>query len=55
MTQEAGGDAAVFDFNGDLLMIEIKVGHQGMAAEAGALIDHGVFYSIIPVDGYTAA
>lgn len=55
LTQEADGDAAVFDLNGDLLMTEIMVGHQGMTTEAGALINHGVFYSIIPANGYTAA
>lgn len=42
LTQDAEGDATVFDMNGDLLTTEIKVGD-----EAGNQISHGVFYSII--------
>ena len=42
LTQDAEGDATVFDMNGDLLTTEIVVGD-----EAGADITHGVFYSIV--------
>ena len=49
LTQEADGDAAVFDLNGDLLTTTIKVGDN-----AGVPMDHGVFYSIIPAKGYTS-
>lgn len=50
LTQEADGDAAVFDLNGDLLMTDIKVGYEG----GTGTMSHGVFYSIIPEDGWTA-
>ena len=44
LTQDAEGDATVFDMNGDLLTTVIKVGdHDG--SEEGML--HGVFYSIV--------
>ena len=42
LTQDAEGDATVFDMNGDLLTTEIKVGDNN-----GAPILHGVFYSIV--------
>lgn len=42
LTQDAEGDATVFDMNGDLLTTEINV-----ANESGADVKHGVFYSII--------
>lgn len=42
LTQDAEGDATVFDMNGDLLTTEIKVGD-----ENGKLITHGLFYSIV--------
>lgn len=38
LTQDAEGDATVFDMNGDLLTTEIKLGTVG---------EHGVFYSIV--------
>ena len=50
LTQEADGDAAVFDLNGDLLMTDINVGYEG----GTGTMSHGVFYSIIPEDGWTA-
>lgn len=50
LTQEADGDAAVFDLNGDLSMIDINVGYEG----GTGTMSHGVFYSIIPEDGWTA-
>ena len=42
LTQDAEGDATVFDMNGDLLTTEILVGR-----ESGDEDVHGVFYSII--------
>lgn len=42
LTQDAEGDATVFDMNGDLLTTEIKLGDN-----AGSPIVHGVFYSIV--------
>ena len=44
LTQDAEGDATVFDMNGDLLTTEIKVG-DNQGSTNGLL--HGVFYSII--------
>ena len=43
LTQDAEGDATVFDMNGDLLTTEILVGQK-----EGDPKPHGVFYSIIP-------
>ena len=43
LTQDAEGDATVFDMNGDLLTTEIVVGDK----DTKPLV-HGVFYSIIP-------
>lgn len=42
LTQDAEGDATVFDMNADLLTTEIKVGHKNNTDDL-----HGVFYSII--------
>ena len=42
LTQDAEGDATVFDMNGDLLTTLIKVG----TPDAGSMT-HGVFYSIV--------
>lgn len=42
LTQDAEGDATVFDMNGDLLTTEITVGDNN-----GTPIKHGVFYSIV--------
>lgn len=42
LTQDAEGDATVFDMNGDLLTTEILVGQK-----EGEPKSHGVFYSII--------
>lgn len=44
LTQDAEGDATVFDMNGDLLTTEILVGQRG---ETENPKPHGVFYSII--------
>ena len=42
LTQDAEGDATVFDMNGDLLTTEIKLGDS-----EGNSVVHGVFYSIV--------
>lgn len=42
LTQDAEGDAAVFDMNGDLLATEVKIG-----STDGKDISHGLFYSIL--------
>lgn len=44
LTQDAEGDATVFDMNADLLTAEIKM----PTTEASKYIVHGVFYSILP-------
>lgn len=51
LTQDAEGDATVFDMNGDLMTTNIKVGTDG--TNAGE-ISHGVFYSIIGENDSTA-
>ena len=43
LTQDAEGDATVFDMNGDLLTTVIKVGNKA----GDGTQEHGVFYSII--------
>lgn len=45
LTQDAEGDATVFDMNGSLLTTDIQVGN-----EAGVPVSHGVFYSIVDPD-----
>ena len=52
LTQDAEGDATVFDMNGDLLTTEILVGDK-KETEGGIL--HGVFYSIINPDEEASA
>ena len=42
LTQDAEGDAAVFDMNGDVLTTEILVNNHD-----GDAVEHGVFYSIL--------
>ena len=42
LTQDAEGDATVFDMNGDLLTTEIQVGKADGSTES-----HGVFWSVI--------
>lgn len=42
LTQDAEGDAAVFDMNGDVLTTEILVDNH-----SGEEVEHGVFYSIL--------
>jgi hypothetical protein len=47
LTQDAEGDATVFDMNGDLLTTEIKVGDN---TDSDATLTHGVFYSIVAAE-----
>ena len=42
LTQDAEGDAAVFDMNGDLLTTEVMIGTDGTTN-----VLHGLFYSIV--------
>ena len=42
LTQDAEGDAAVFDMNGDLLATEVQIG-----TNDGTTNPHGLFYSIL--------
>ena len=53
LTQDAEGDATVFDLNGDLLTTEILVGQGATFAESGVVT--GVFYSILPEAEIVAA
>ena len=46
LTQDAEGDATVFDMNGDLLITVVKI--PGAKGTEGTTVDHGVFYSILP-------
>ena len=50
LTQDAEGDATVFDMNGDLLTTEIMVGKADGSTEA-----HGVFWSVIDPSIITAS
>ena len=49
LTQDAEGDAAVFDMNGDLLVTEIKIGNTTGTDDSQEKPDmvHGLFYSIV--------
>lgn len=47
LTQDAEGDATVFDMNGDLLTTEILVGDN---TDTDATLTHGVFYSIVAAE-----
>ena len=46
LTQDAEGDATVFDMNGDLLTTEILLGTDD--EDGNEKVPHGVFYSILP-------
>ena len=52
LTQDAEGDATVFDMNGDLLTTVMKIPGK-LNGETGTTVDHGIFYSILP--GNTAS
>jgi hypothetical protein len=48
LTQDAEGDATVFDMNGDLLTTEIGIADNGLALDQPMeVISHGVFYTIL--------
>lgn len=49
LTQDAEGDAAVFDMNGDLLITDIKIGSKDGSDGSSTKKDivHGLFYSIV--------
>lgn len=49
LTQDAEGDAAVFDMNGDLLITDIKIGSKEGSDDSSTKKDivHGLFYSIV--------
>lgn len=49
LTQDAEGDATVFDMNGDLMTTDIAIGDK-----EGKALTHGVFYSIISADDKNA-
>ena len=52
LTQDAEGDATVFDMNGDLLTTEILVAKSNAEGTAIENATHGVFYSIVdPTEG----
>ena len=51
LSQDAEGDATVFDMNGDLATTTITVGLDGNEAKD---VQVGVFYSIIPADGISS-
>ena len=54
LTQDAEGDATVFDMNGDLLTTEILISDSSLASGTKDTISHGVFYSIVDPDSYSA-
>lgn len=49
LTQDAEGDATVFDMNGDLLTTIMKIPGK-LNGETETTVDHGIFYSILPGD-----
>lgn len=57
LTQDAEGDAAVFDMNGDLLVTEVKIGNTTGTDGTTATPDmvHGLFYSIVAPNHPTPA
>lgn len=54
LTQDAEGDATVFDMNGDLLVTEIQISDHSSASGDKETVPHGVFYSIVDPKSYTA-
>lgn len=57
LTQDAEGDAAVFDMNGDLLVTEVKIGNEEGTENTDQKPDtiHGLFYSIVDPNHPTPA
>ncbi len=52
LTQDAEGDATVFDMNGTLKTTDIKIGTDNSEKN---IVSHGVFYSILSGDSTTSA
>ena len=50
LTQDASGDATVFDLNGDLLTVDILIGDNANTDLSKGVV-RGVFYTIMPVSG----
>lgn len=50
LTQDASGDATVFDLNGDLLTVDMLIGDNANTDLTGGVV-RGVFYSIMPSTG----
>ena len=50
LTQDAEGDATVFDMNGDLLTTVVKISNKA----GDASVEHGLFYSIVDPDAVQA-
>lgn len=53
LTQDAEGDATVFDMNGDLLTTVMKIPGALKDSSTETTVEHGIFYSILP--GNTAS
>ena len=52
LTQDAEGDATVFDMNGDLLTTIVKIGSNSLLSDTDTDIEHGLFYSILDPTHY---
>ena len=53
LTQDAEGDATVFDMNGDLLTTIVKIGSNSTSGDStNTDIEHGLFYSILDPTHY---
>lgn len=50
LTQEADGDATVFDLNGDLLMTDISIPTKENTEQSQSYVTRGVFYSIVEAE-----
>ena len=48
LTQDAEGDATVFDMNGDLLTTVMKIPGALKDSSTETTVEHGIFYSILP-------
>ena len=54
LTQDAEGDATVFDMNGDLLTTVMKI-PGALKESTETTVEHGIFYSILPGDTASAS
>lgn len=50
LTQDASGDATVFDLNGDLLTVDMLIGDNASEDLTKGVV-RGVFYTVMPVSG----